>query len=255
MDRNVMAVHAQAERWHWWFAARREILRAVVEAVVPPAVERRVLDMGCGVGAMLTAFHPDYTCVGYDASADAIEFGREAHPQFDLRLGTAKDAIRDLAHADVVLSNDVIEHVDDDRAVLEETVAPMQPGAVLVITVPADMRLWSPADLTLGHYRRYDPAMLRAALHGLPLDELVLTHFNARMYPAIRGFRAVAHLVGRSGGSGGTDLHMAPAPINALLRRIFSGEKSRLLRALNGGSRGYAHGVSLLGVYRRRANG
>jgi SAM-dependent methyltransferase len=248
-----MAVHAQAERWHWWFAARREILRAVVEAVVPPAVERRVLDMGCGVGATLTAFHPDYACVGYDPSADAIEFGRETHPQFDLRVGNAQDAIQDLARADVVLSNDVIEHVENDRALLADMVGPMRPGAVLVVTVPADMRLWSPHDVTLGHYRRYDPAMLRAALHGLPVESLLLTHFNARLYPVIRGVRAVAQLIGRSGGSGGTDLHMAPAPINATLRRVFSGEKSRVLRALGAGDGGYGHGVSLLGVYRRKA--
>ena len=36
----------------------------------------RVLDIGCGVASTLTAFHPDYTCVGYDLSADAIEFAR-----------------------------------------------------------------------------------------------------------------------------------------------------------------------------------
>lgn len=246
-----MAVHSYYEQQHWWFAARRDILRSIVETVVPAGVDRRVLDIGCGVGATLTAFYPDYACIGYDPSVDAIEFGRATHPQFDLRPGNAQDAIHDLAHADVVLCNDVIEHVENDRALLEQMVAPMRPGAVLVITVPADMRLWSPADIALGHYRRYSPSTLRDALDGLPLKELLLTHFNARLYPVIRAARAAARLARRSGGSGGTDLHMMPVPLNAALRRLFSGEKARLLRALGTRKRGYVRGVSLLAVYRR----
>lgn len=248
-----MAVHSEVEQQHWWFAARREILRAVVEALVPPHSDRRVLDMGCGVGATLTAFYPDYACIGYDPSPDAIEFGRETHPQFDLRQGTAEDAVQDLARADVVLSNDVLEHVANDRALAKAMVTPMQPGALLVITVPADMRLWSPHDVALGHYRRYDPNLLRGALHGLPLDELLLTHFNTRLYPVIRGVRIVAALAGRTVSSSGTDLQLAPAPINQALRRIFKGEKAKLLRALAGRAAGYGRGVSLLGVYRRKA--
>lgn len=253
MDRAVMAVHAQMEQQHWWFAARREILRAVVEALVPPSPDRRVLDMGCGVGATLTAFHPDYHCIGYDPSADAIEFGLETHPQFDLRLGSAADAVAELSRADVVLSNDVIEHVANDHALLETMVAPMRPGALLVITVPADMRLWSPHDVTLGHYRRYDPELLREAIDELPVNELLLTHFNARLYPIIRALRTVSELTGRSGGSGETDLHLAPAPINDALRRVFSGEKTRMVQALASRNGGYRRGVSLLGVYRRKA--
>lgn len=246
-----MSVHAQVERDHWWFSARRRILRALVEELVPPGNRAVVLDIGCGVGATLTAFHPEYACIGYDPSPDAIEFGTETHPGIDLRLGMAADAGPDIARADVVLLNDVIEHVPDDRALLTEVTTHMKPGAWLIITVPADMKLWSPHDVALQHYRRYDPAMLRKAVAGLPLNEKAVTHFNARLYPIVRAVRMVAKAIGHSAGQGGTDLRPTPKPANSVLRSMFAGEIPRLLQALRGTRPGYSRGVSLLGVYQR----
>jgi hypothetical protein len=61
IDRDIFAAFAAAEETHWWFAARRTILRGIVDAIAPPAAKgRRVLDIGCGVASTLTAFHPDY---------------------------------------------------------------------------------------------------------------------------------------------------------------------------------------------------
>jgi 2-polyprenyl-3-methyl-5-hydroxy-6-metoxy-1,4-benzoquinol methylase len=251
IDRDIFAAFAAAEQTHWWFAARRSILRRIVDAVLPPKPGRRVLDIGCGVGSTLTAFHPDYSCVGYDPSADAVEFARAQHPQFELHVGTSSDAADSIAGVDVVLLNDVIEHVPDDRAMLREVVERMRPGSVLVVTVPADMRLWSPHDERMGHYRRYDEAMLARAVEGMPLERMVVSHFMARLYPIVRAVRAVSRLRGRAAGVSGIDLSYPPRPANALLREIFAGEADRLLRVLHGQSPPYRIGVSLLGTYRR----
>lgn len=251
MDRDVFEVHARVERTHWWFEGRRRILRAVADSARPAHAAPRVLDVGCGVGATLTAFREGYTCVGYDPSADAIEFGRREHPDFDLRAGTAADAARDIAAASVVLLNDVIEHVPDDRSLLATVVAPMTPGSVLIVTVPADMRLWSPHDVALGHYRRYDPPMLSAVLAGLPVAVRLLSHFNTRLYPVVRAVRSAARAAGRASGSEGTDLRPVAAPVNGLLTRLFAGERHRLLGALSGRGAPYRRGVSLLAVLER----
>lgn len=251
MDKDVIAVHANVEQKHWWFAARRSILRALAGRLVPPVGRPVVVDIGCGVGATLTAFSSDYHCVGFDPSADSIAHGRRAHPEIDLRVGTAADAANELSRADIVFLNDVIEHVEDDQAVLRPVVQALRPGAFLIITVPADMKLWSPHDVALGHFRRYDPVMLRSSVGALPLEELMLSHFNARLYPIVRGVRAVAQRVGRSSGAEGTDLRMTPEPANRMLRGIFAGEAKRLLRVLDGSAGPYTHGVSLIGIYRR----
>jgi 2-polyprenyl-3-methyl-5-hydroxy-6-metoxy-1,4-benzoquinol methylase len=251
IDRDIFAAFAAAEQTHWWFAARRSILRRVVDVLIAPRPGMRVLDIGCGVASTLTAFHPDYACVGYDMSADAIEFARRQHPEFELHVGTSSDAAASARTVDVVLMNDVIEHVPDDRAMLAEVVEAMRPGAVLVITVPADMRLWSPHDERMGHYRRYDEAMLARSVEGMPVQTMVVSYFMSRLYPIVRAVRAVSRKRGRAAGVSGIDLSYPPWPANTLLREIFAGEAARLLGVLRGDARPYRFGVSLLGVYRR----
>lgn len=55
----------------------------------------------------------------------------------------------------VVTLLDVIEHVEDDEALLCELARRMQPGSGLVVTVPALHWLFSSWDTDLGHHRRY----------------------------------------------------------------------------------------------------
>jgi SAM-dependent methyltransferase len=251
MDREVFAIHSELEETHWWFTARRSILRRVVDAVTAERPGKTVLDIGCGVGATLTAFHPDYRAIGFDPSPDAIEFGRDRHPGIDLRVGDVDDARSCVEAADVVLLNDVIEHVADDRALLSPLVERMRPGSVLLVTVPADMRLWSPHDVALGHFRRYDVGLLRRATLGQPLDEIFLSYFNSRLYPLVRGARLLARFRRVSSGEKGTDLRATPWPLNALLHRVFAGEGDRLVRVIGGKARPYSRGVSLIAAYRR----
>ncbi len=251
IDRSVFAAFADAEDTHWWFAARRQIVRRIVDAVTPERPRRRVVDIGCGVASTLTAFHPDYSCIGYDPSPDAIEFARTRHPAFDLRQGSAADAANALDDVDVVLLNDVIEHVPDDRALLATVTERMRPGATLLVTVPAEMALWSPHDERMGHYRRYDVEMLGKAVTGLPLRPVFLSPFMSRLYPIVRAVRAVSRKSGRAAGVSGIDLSTPPRFANAILTRIFAGEIHRLLAVLDGKARPYRHGVSLIGAYHR----
>lgn len=251
IDRSVFAAFADAEDSHWWFSARRQIVRRIADAVTPDRPRRFVVDIGCGVGSTLTAFHLDYSCIGYDPSPDAIEFARIRHPTFDLRQGTAVDALSALGDVDVVLLNDVIEHVPDDRALLGAVAERMRPGATLLLTVPAEMALWSPHDDKMGHYRRYDTAMLEKAVSGLPVRRVFVSPFMSRLYPIVRAVRAVSRLRGRAGGVSGIDLSTPPRFANAILRNIFAGEIHRLLAVVDGTALPYRHGVSLIGAYHR----
>ena len=251
IDRNIFAAFAAAEETHWWFAARRTILRRVADALTPDRPGRAVIDIGCGVGSTLTAFHPDYACIGYDPSPDAIEFARAHHPAFDLHVGTGAEAAGAIAKVDVVLLNDVIEHVADDRSLLGSVVSHMTPGATLIVTVPADMKLWSPHDERMGHFRRYEIAMLEGAVAGLPLERLFMSHFMSRLYPIVRAVRALSRLRGRASGVSGIDLSSPPRFANTLLTRIFAGEIERLLGVIHGSAQPYRRGVSLIGAFRR----
>ncbi|NNM25953.1 MAG: class I SAM-dependent methyltransferase [Phycisphaerales bacterium] len=252
MNPELFDLHAEVELTHWWFVARRAILRRVLASVVPPGTDRVVIDVGCGTGANIAALASDYEVIGIDTTESAIDLARERFPAVPFVCGFAPgDLGPDAARADAFLLMDVLEHVPDDTAVLAPLVEQLSPGGVVLITVPADMRLWSEHDESFGHYRRYDATRLRAAFDGLPVRERLLSPFNARLYPVVRSIRFLSQLRGRAWGRSGSDLDVPAAPINGMLRRIFAGESGRLVDLVAGKGRPFRRGVSLMAVLER----
>jgi hypothetical protein len=167
------------------------------------------------------------------------------------------EAPRDLgesaSHARAMLLMDVLEHVEDDRAVLAPLALSLSPGAVLLITVPADMRLWSAHDEGLLHFRRYDETMLRGLWRGLPLKPIAVSHFCTRLYPLARLQRGLGALRDRLRlRRGAWDMRVPATPLNRLLERTFRGESRTLVDLAQGRrSAGYRYGVSLMALLRR----
>src|SRR5262249_53508349 len=61
----------------------------------------------------------------------------------------------------IVMAN-VLEHIEDDEAVLRQLHDALTPGGRLVVYVPAFMLLYSKFDREIGHYRRYRRPQLEA---------------------------------------------------------------------------------------------
>jgi len=253
---------SEVEQTHWWFAARRRILCRLAARLLPPSKDHWALDIGCGTGCNTAALGEHYTSVGVDASPGAIRLAesRFPHIQFftatlpdDLARDDAPHRLREaVGRAGLFLLADVLEHVADDRRAFARLVAMARPGAYFLITVPADMALWSPHDENQGHHRRYDRAEIERLWQGLPIQPVLVSYFNARLYPVIRSIRAVNRLRGKSCGRAQLDLSMPAWWINRVLARIFTGEGRRLEAALQGRTRGYSRGVSLVALVRRR---
>ena len=246
-------LHAQIEDRHWWFVARRTILHRIIQAVVPPPSGRLILDVGCGTGANLGALADAYECVGIDTSTEAIELARGRFGRVAFRQGFAPQAVSDmLPRASLVLLTDVLEHVRDDFALFSSLLAASQPGTYFLVTVPADLSLWSVHDESFGHWRRYDLDRFRQVWEGLPVTCLTATAYNSRLYPLVKAVRWWNCLRGSAHGRHGTDFDMPAAPLNHLLERIMAGESRRLVGLVSGGRRrGYRRGVSLLALLRR----
>lgn len=243
----------EIELRHWWFVARRRILAGLLSQIVPAGPETVVVDIGCGTGGNIGALAETYTCVGIDPSADAVRLAQERFPHVHFLCGLAPHDLGDwAARANVVMATDVLEHVADDSALLAELVAAASPGTYFLLTVPADMKLWSPHDESHGHCRRYDLAQLARLWEGLPVSTLLLSYFNARLYPVVRFIRAMNRWRRKSSGEAGTDLAMPSPLVNRFLDRVFSGEYRALTNLLQGRRRhGYPFGVSLIAILRR----
>ena len=246
-------LHAQMEERHWWFQGRRKIVREMVRCVLPPDKEKTVLDIGCGTGGNIAAFADDYRCIGIDPSPDAIRLAQTRFPQARFVQSAIPDGIGPLiSTANLLLLMDVLEHVPDDSLFFSELLAQAKPGSYLLITVPADMTLWSQHDVSFGHHRRYDPDQLQRLWAHLPVKTLLLSYYNARLHPLIRMVRNLNQRKGKASGEAGTDFKLPSQPVNQLLKTIFASEGRTLVELLKGRrSQGFRQGVSLIALLRR----
>jgi SAM-dependent methyltransferase len=253
MGPELFKLHADREVRHWWFVGRRQILRTMVHELVPPGQGRLIIDVGCGTGANVAALAGEYECVGIDVSPEGIALARERYPSSRFIVGYAPQDLGDLTgRADLFLMMDVLEHVRDDVALFTSVMAAAKPGAHVIVTVPADPRLWSPHDITHMHYRRYVYDRLRVLWEGDPVTPLLVTGLNRRLLPLVRLVRGIQRRRGRSSGPGGTDLSLPPAPLNRALSRVLAGEASVSVERLRGRViERHPSGVSFLVVARR----
>jgi SAM-dependent methyltransferase len=253
MKAEQFEVNAQIEERHWWFVARRRILRAIVERVVPPSRQSLIVDIGCGTGANIAALAEQYECIGIDPSAEAIAHAQKRFPGVRFLCGEGPEVLKTLGRApELILLSDVLEHLSDDFLFFSQLATAMPVGAHLLLTVPAKPALWSPHDVSFGHYRRYEPERLARVWQGLPMSSRLFSYFNSQLYPIVRTARLLTRLRGHSVGSAGTDFRLPRAWLNRWLTAVFAGETRVLLDVLDGGrKRGYRAGVSLIALLRR----
>ena len=91
---------------------------------------------------------------GTDLSEDALAYARH-HPQGSVLAAAAEQLPFADGCADLLVSSDVLEHLDDDRVALREYRRVLRPGGLLLVTVPSYQSLWSDHDERAGHRRRY----------------------------------------------------------------------------------------------------
>jgi SAM-dependent methyltransferase len=116
-----------------------------------------VLDVGAGSGLLGEHLRPSGVRYRFGEASPTLRAALSA------RFGEASlDDGGPLTSDVVVTLLDVIEHVDDDEGLLCELARRMQPGAGVVVTVPALRWLFSSWDTDLGHHRRYSKRELRS---------------------------------------------------------------------------------------------
>ena len=164
-------------------------------------------------------------------------------------LGSAPEA------ADLFLIMDVLEHIEQPRTMLESVVARATKGAYFLVTVPADPELWSPHDEAVGHFRRYTRETFEELVRGLPLETVMISPYNARMYRGVKVVRRLARALRRGHGgtsAAGTDLRIPPVPMNGILTALFSQEAMPLARALRERAPSpFRAGVSLIAILQK----
>jgi len=241
MERKVYEQMAMLDSCHWWFTARRRILDGVIERIVRPPRDARILELGAGTGhnlAMLSRF----------GQVEASELDPVARELASERLGRAvvEATLPDLsmfpaASYDLIALLDVLEHVTDDKGSLAAILERLKPGGALLLTVPINPWMWSAHDVAHHHHRRYRRSEVRKLALDAGYEIDMLSPFNSLLFPPI----AAVRLAGKLTGKDDSDDAMPSEPVNKALDFIFGLERGLVGRVA------LPFGVSLVAVLRR----
>ena len=126
-----------------WYV-RREVRRILQEK--PQSLRPRVLDAGAGFGQytwFVARAFPDSDILAVDIKQDYVSRARAlfARTRLRERITVAYDDLTQLSASgpfDCILAVDVLEHIEDDRAVLAHFARVLRPGGFLIISTPSD---------------------------------------------------------------------------------------------------------------------
>lgn len=167
---------------HWYYISKGKAIRSLIGAGPYPSI----LDVGAGSGVfsrMLTesGVAESSVCVDPNYSDDFLA-ADSSGPIDYVRSVTESDA-------SLVLMIDVIEHVDDDVALITEYAQMSGPGTKFLISVPAFNFLWSSHDDFLEHRRRYTLETLERSVRAAGLEPVTLRYFFGMLFPAVAAMR------------------------------------------------------------------
>lgn len=146
----------------------------------------RFLEVGCGTGYVLRALAREcgLRVTGSELFPEGIEYARERVPDADLVVLDARTMPFE-EEFDFAGAFDVIEHIEDDVAVLEGMRRALRPEGMLFLTVPQHRWLWSAADEHACHVRRYRRGELAHRVELSGFEVLRVTSFVTSLLPAM----------------------------------------------------------------------
>lgn len=254
MDDTVYLQHQLMEKSHWWFKGRFHIVYRILQTINPILQNHMIIDIGCGTGGMISYLSRYYNCIGIDTSKIAVKIASESYPHACFQMSDAKEVLCKLGpKAKVLLLLDVLEHIENDKEFLLNIIEALTPGGYILLTVPANLSLWSKHDESAGHFRRYEPEILKSLWKTCKSIHVCLfSYYNYRLFPIVRIIRYICNKLNISAGYKATDFHKVPSIINALLTSIFSGEANKLVESINKDRQMvYTSGVSLITLLKK----
>ena len=120
-------------------ARYRNVITLLEDALATGVAGKRVLDVGCGDGALSYLLAKEGAIVsGIDNQEIAIRFakGKAKGMNIDFRMGSAYELPWGDSNFDAVVSSDVIEHLQDTTRYLEEIQRVTKVGGAVVISTP-----------------------------------------------------------------------------------------------------------------------
>lgn len=146
---------------------------------VRPFISGDVLEVGAGIGSNTLILDPGGAGRWLCLEPDSDLFARLVQALERTRGGRTYEFVSGTLRTlkgqqfDTIIYIDVLEHIEDDRDELDRAASCLRSRGHLIVLSPAHQRLYTPFDAAIGHFRRYNRAMLqRISPHCLSLVRL-----------------------------------------------------------------------------------
>lgn len=153
------------------------LLRRALAPFLKTGAQLKILEIGSGIGSLTKMLARFGTVTATDISRDYVRTLKDRFADFKHVSSLVWDATltapADIGTFDLIVSFNVLEHIDNDTQALINWQSLLNPGGGIIILVPNNPRIYTPIDKALGHFRRYTSKGLQAKLasSGLELAE------------------------------------------------------------------------------------
>jgi len=217
---------AEIQSRHWWFIGRRAILTSTIQHLRLPK-NARILEIGCATGGNLDMLATFGKVSAFDMEESArLIANKKTGGVHDIRAGHCPDNIPFQGERfDLICLFDVLEHIEQDTQTLAAIRSLLADNGRILVTIPAYAWLYGVHDKFLHHRRRYSAREIRQRVHATGYRLVRLSHFNTLLFPLAAAVRIKERFFGSRVAAGS---RVPPAPINGLLRTIFTAERAWL---------------------------
>lgn len=175
----------EAEEKNFWFVSRNTVIQQLVSKYVGASEPKSVLEIGCGTGYVLKGIRErfrHFRLTGAEIYLKGIEFAQQRLPDVEfIQLNATAIPFRETF--DVVGAFDVLEHIDDDTAVMRNVHQALKPGGHFMISVPQYMSMWSVLDDMACHKRRYTRREMVGKLEKSGFEIAYVSAFVFTLFP------------------------------------------------------------------------
>jgi SAM-dependent methyltransferase len=134
-----------------------------------------VVEVGCGLGAMAYRLASEFDYRGYEPDQTSCEVA--AHRLAELGHGEVRNdrlPVQPDRRFGALCAFEVLEHIEDDSTALIDWVRWVEPGGVVILSVPADPERYGASDEAVGHYRRYTRGRLYEVMETAGIDVVAI---------------------------------------------------------------------------------
>jgi len=175
------------EAGNFWFRARNKLITQTLDRLFSQA--KNFLEIGCGTGYVLSGIRqarPEMDLCGSEVLLEGLGLAKERLPDCRFFQMDARQIPFD-NEFDLIGAFDVLEHIQEDEAVLFQMRQALRPsrGSGILLTVPQHPFLWGPADEYAHHVRRYRADELRRKVERAGFRVAYMTSFVSLLLPAM----------------------------------------------------------------------